>query len=211
MIAAGLPREAAVDALTRRAAEIAGLGRRLGTIEPGKLGHLVVLTARYGDESAKVRYVLVDGLKFDLEKPGPSRKADSERQPRPEEGKAGEAPKEKEAPKAEPAPATPPRTPEVQPPPTPFVDVATEFDATRKPRIQTGGNVLIKDATILTVTKGDDPQGLDPDQRRQDRRGRPRRHGSAERHGHRRGRAGRDARDHRHPLAHGHPGGRQRV
>src|SRR5262249_6296175 len=37
LIAAGLSREAAVDALTRRAAEIAGLGRMLGTIEPGKL------------------------------------------------------------------------------------------------------------------------------------------------------------------------------
>ena len=104
VIDAGLPREAALDALTRRAAEIAGLGRRLGTIEPGKLGHLVVLTAPLGDESARVRYVLVDGLKFDLEKPGSSRKADSERQPRPEEGKAGEAPKEKEAQRPSPPP-----------------------------------------------------------------------------------------------------------
>ena len=41
MIAAGLSKDAALDALTRRAAEIAGLGDRLGTIEPGKLGHLV--------------------------------------------------------------------------------------------------------------------------------------------------------------------------
>jgi imidazolonepropionase-like amidohydrolase len=40
------------------------------------------------------------------------------------------------------------------PKPPPFVDVATEFDEDRKPAIQTGGNVLIKDATILTVTKG---------------------------------------------------------
>ena len=36
----------------------------------------------------------------------------------------------------------------------PFVDVATEFDEDRKPAIHTGGDVLIKGATILTVTRG---------------------------------------------------------
>ena len=34
------------------------------------------------------------------------------------------------------------------------MDVATEFDADRLPRLKTGGSVLIKDATILTVTHG---------------------------------------------------------
>ena len=69
-IAAGLSRDAALDALTRRAAEIAGVDRRLGTIEVGKMGHLVAMTAPFDDEKAKVRYVLADGLKFDLDKPG---------------------------------------------------------------------------------------------------------------------------------------------
>ena len=41
-----------------------------------------------------------------------------------------------------------------KPPATPFVDVATEFDEDRKPALHTGGDVLIKGATILTVTKG---------------------------------------------------------
>ncbi|WZO96632.1 amidohydrolase family protein [Isosphaeraceae bacterium EP7] len=68
LIAAGLPTDAAVAALTRNAASIAGLSKRLGTVECGKLGQLVVLTAEYGDEKAKARYVLADGLKFDLEK-----------------------------------------------------------------------------------------------------------------------------------------------
>ena len=39
-------------------------------------------------------------------------------------------------------------------PAAPFVDVAIELDEDRKPALQTGGDVLIKDATILTVTKG---------------------------------------------------------
>ena len=39
----------------RQAADIAGLDRRLGTLEPGKLGHLVAFTAPFRDEKAKVR------------------------------------------------------------------------------------------------------------------------------------------------------------
>ena len=157
LIAAGLPAEAAVAALTRRAAEIAGLGDRLGTIEPGKLGHLVVLTAPFGDETAKVRYVLVDGLKFDLDQARPPtarRPAETSRRPsgrRPSRPTKADEPAKAEAraePPSRPSPtaaarpkadagrrrAEPrPKTPEDQPPATPFVDIATEFDADRKP------------------------------------------------------------------------------
>jgi len=241
LIAAGLPREAAIDSLTRRAAEIAGVSGSLGTIEPGKLGHLVALSAPVGDENTKVRFVLVDGMKFELNKPDSSRKteshsrtkdaetkpdakssteegkakepakgeaAPSSSKPKTEEAKPKEAtktepgaaskdksdePKTKEAPKesavttsarsrsseTKSTEATPKQESAVtakskttsssasaskpdhestaQPP---FVDVATEFDATRKPRIKTHGNVLIKDATILTVTEeGTIPKG----------------------------------------------------
>ena len=168
MIAAGLPREAALDALTRSAAGIAGLGPRLGTIEPGKLGHLVALSAPYGDESAKVRFVLADGLKFEVEKaPDPAKAKAEARKAEPAKPKAEPAaPKPEpavakavEAPKAEPPkPATPPvvapKAEEDQPPSTPFLDVSTEFDEDRRPRIKTGGNCFLKDATILTVANG---------------------------------------------------------
>ena len=156
-IAAGLPREAAVAALTDRAAEIAGLGARLGTIEPGKLGHLVVFSAPYGEESAQVRYVLADGLKFDLNKPAADRKPDEDRTPKKAEPKAEPA----QAKPAEPAPPQPPqpRTGDDQPPRSPTAEVSTEFDEDRKPKIKTGGNVLIRDATVLTVTRGTIPKG----------------------------------------------------
>src|SRR5262249_40224409 len=51
------------------------------------------------------------------------------------------------------APTPPASTIEDRPSQTPFLDIATEFDLTRKPRLKTGGNVLIKDTTILTVSK----------------------------------------------------------
>ena len=103
-------------------------------------------------------------------------------------------------------PTTTPKTEDDQAPTTPFVDIAAEFDADRQPTIKTGGTVLIKDATILTVTRGTIPRGsiLIRDgkiaevgaERRRPRGGDgPRRH-----------RDGRHARDHRHPLAPGGPG-----
>ncbi len=35
-------------------------------LEPGKLGHLIAMTAPFSEERSRVRYVLVDGLKFEI-------------------------------------------------------------------------------------------------------------------------------------------------
>jgi imidazolonepropionase-like amidohydrolase len=202
LVDAGLPADAAVAALTRDAASILGLSKRLGTIEPGKLGHLVVLTAAYGDEKSKPRYVLADGLKFDLEKSAPAatgkkglggrgagfskKAADAAKPaepvepekvakkagrdddaktkpeaatPKPETAEKGEATVPKRVAEAARAQAQaeanePPKREEDRGPDEPFVDVASELEAARKPTIQTGGNALIKGVRILTVTKG---------------------------------------------------------
>jgi imidazolonepropionase-like amidohydrolase len=209
VIAAGLSKEAALDALTRRAAEIAGLGKKLGTIEKGKLGHLVVMTAPFSDETAKVRYVLADGQKFDMEKANASAakgkgagggpggdfakgkgaggrrgqggfaKAETKEEttdtPKKDEAKKEEMKKEGEPKKDEPKkdepktadtkvaeapkPAEAAKTEDDQQVKAPFTDIAAEFDADRQPSIKTGGTVLIKDATILTVTRGTIPKG----------------------------------------------------
>jgi imidazolonepropionase-like amidohydrolase len=66
LIAAGLAPDDALAGLTRHAAAIAGVERRMGTLEPGKLGHVIAMTAPFSDEKAKVRYVLVNGLKFEI-------------------------------------------------------------------------------------------------------------------------------------------------
>ena len=64
-IAAGLPRQAALSALTRDAALLLGQERRLGTLAAGKLAHIVVLNGPFDDERSKVRLLFVDGLKFE--------------------------------------------------------------------------------------------------------------------------------------------------
>jgi imidazolonepropionase-like amidohydrolase len=250
LLTAGLTADQAVAALTRDAANIAGVGRRLGALEPGKLGHVIALTGAFAEERARVKYVLVDGLKFEI-KPeerartkggrpgggdgfgggidmdfgappasgGASGSASTSKSAAPDRKKVDTAtPDSKTKPASTPSPteqpkgtATPPKakaapgkptadvgrtlakaeragepqgktepknqsgntaaaqksvagkrderqaqTAKTEPtkPAAPFVDVATELDEDRKPAIDTGGNVLIKDAKILTVTKG---------------------------------------------------------
>jgi imidazolonepropionase-like amidohydrolase len=189
VIAAGLKADDALAALTSGAAKILDLDESLGTLEVGKLGHVVAFTAPFDDEKAKVRYVLVDGQKFEV-KPPDRPAADSTGRDRRESGPdPRSAPRHRpsspnskpEAGKAEVQNASDPAKPigssreakspeppgqrvdakaeskrpegEAKPKP-PFVDVPAEFDTDRKPRLHTGGDVLIKDATILTVTKG---------------------------------------------------------
>jgi imidazolonepropionase-like amidohydrolase len=249
VIGAGLKADDALAALTAHAAAIAGVDRRLGTLEAGKLGHVIAMTAPFNDEKAKVRYVLVDGLKIEVKPEDPSRaraksragrgspassdeESESEEQASPAPARRGETLAAKEQPAAKRADrslaasspadskgqtalrknsattdkpdgqagtnaassaavqsasagsrtespkakakseAAPPKTAQAAPErprpektaasqkaaakaaAPPFVDVASELDEDRKPSIHAKGNVLIKDATILTVTKG---------------------------------------------------------
>jgi imidazolonepropionase-like amidohydrolase len=67
-IAAGLPRKAALAALTSDAAKLLGQDQRLGTLAAGKLAHLVALNGPFDDERSKARFVFVDGVKFEYHK-----------------------------------------------------------------------------------------------------------------------------------------------
>ena len=71
-VAAGLPREVAVEALTIRAAEIAGVSDQLGSIEAGKIAHLVVSDGPPLAENARIRTVFVDGIDYDVTPAAPA-------------------------------------------------------------------------------------------------------------------------------------------
>lgn len=161
-ITEGLPAEAALQALTVNAARILGAEKQLGTIAPGKAAHLVAMTGDLQDAKAQVRYVFADGVRFEYEppkaddakkpadgKPG-SPKGDKPADPtaeakaddkKPDEKKADE--KKRDEKKADEKKAGETKT-----------EPATEIDEDRKPKIKTGGNVLLKGGTILTVTNG---------------------------------------------------------
>lgn len=173
LLGEGLTPDQALDALTRSAAAIAGVDGRLGTLEPGKLAHVVAFTAPFQETKARVKHLLIDGRKFEIETPaapaGPGR-PDARRGPGGPPAEKPEATKEKaeEKPEANKEKSDKPEAEKAEEKPKPeaekteekpFHDVATEFDADRAPKLKTGGNVLIKDAVILTVTKGTIPRG----------------------------------------------------
>jgi imidazolonepropionase-like amidohydrolase len=65
-IAAGLPRAVALEALTIRAAEAAGVDAQLGSIEAGKIANLQVVQGEPLAASARLESMYVDGLQYDV-------------------------------------------------------------------------------------------------------------------------------------------------
>jgi imidazolonepropionase-like amidohydrolase len=74
---AGLTVDAALRAFTLNAAEILGVGDRLGSIEPGKIANVIVTDGDIFNEKTKVKQVFVDGRWFEVrEEPPPDKPAE---------------------------------------------------------------------------------------------------------------------------------------
>jgi imidazolonepropionase-like amidohydrolase len=71
-VAAGLPRDSALAAVTIRPAEIAGVAEQLGSIESGKVANLVVSDGDLLGDSGRVRMVFVDGTRYTVDAPAPA-------------------------------------------------------------------------------------------------------------------------------------------
>ncbi len=128
-IAEGLSPDAALAALTTNPAKILGVEKQLGTVTAGKAAHLVVTDGDFHAADTQIRYVFSDGVRFEFDfKP----KAKKE-EPKKEEPKEA---KKDEPPKAEPG------------------EQVSEIESDRKPKVRTGGDVLVRGATLLTVTRG---------------------------------------------------------
>jgi imidazolonepropionase-like amidohydrolase len=67
IVAAGLSEDDALAALTTTPAALLGLDRSIGTVEPGKMANLVVTDGPYFDEDTRVRFVFIDGERFEME------------------------------------------------------------------------------------------------------------------------------------------------
>jgi hypothetical protein len=68
-IDAGLAPEAALRAMTLSPAEIFGVSDRLGSIEKGKIANLVVTDGNLFNEKTKIKFVFVDGRRFEIREP----------------------------------------------------------------------------------------------------------------------------------------------
>ena len=62
---AGLPADEAIRAFTLSAAEIYGVADRLGSIDKGKIANLVITDGPIFEEHTKVKYIFVDGAKYE--------------------------------------------------------------------------------------------------------------------------------------------------
>jgi imidazolonepropionase-like amidohydrolase len=62
----GLPREAALRAITTNPAEILGLGDRLGTIEAGKIANLIVTNGDPLEIRTQIRHVIIAGAEASM-------------------------------------------------------------------------------------------------------------------------------------------------
>ncbi len=62
---AGLSLQDAVRAFTLSAAEIYGVADRLGSIEKGKIANLVVTDGELFQEKTRVKYIFIDGVKYE--------------------------------------------------------------------------------------------------------------------------------------------------
>ncbi len=76
---AGLSPDAALRALTLDAADILGLGDRMGSIAPGKIANLVVTDGDIFGEKTKVKDVFVDGNWFAIHEEVPPPKSDDQK------------------------------------------------------------------------------------------------------------------------------------
>jgi imidazolonepropionase-like amidohydrolase len=138
IIAEGLSPENALRALTIDAAEILGTDRQFGTIAPGKAAHLVVTQGDFQDSKSIVRYVFSDGVRFEYTKSAGTATPKPDEPKQPPTAKGGSAAKSEK-----------PKQASVK-----GAEQATELEADRKPKLHTGGNVLVRGANVITVTKG---------------------------------------------------------
>lgn len=135
----GLPRDAALTALTITPAKQLGLTSSLGNIAPGKLAHFVLADGDPFDSKTKFQKIFVDGVNFELD--------------------SGDADKPSERPgrgnrDREDAKAKAPPLPDTFIGPPSWLDIQVETDANRAPTLKTNGSVLIRGANVITVSSG---------------------------------------------------------
>ena len=154
VIERGLPESAALAALTSTAASFAPKDQ-LGTIASGRIANVTLMTKPFSDKEAKVKYVIIDGKKIEIES---DKDDDKKKDAKPE---SGEKTAKTDAPESKPEAKTNPvekkEEAAEEPDRSPVFD--SEILADRIPKTRTDGNVFIRNATILPVTSPPIPDG----------------------------------------------------
>jgi imidazolonepropionase-like amidohydrolase len=175
-IAAGLPADIALAALTRNAADILGADSQVGRITKGRAAHLLLCDGDFDAAATKYKFAFADGIRFDLSEsavpPAGAGATDTTTPPRkgPRPGTNPETPTTPSPMTTAPTPKGPflggggragadrasvPFNASAFRAVIPLLDGAeaplTEIEADRIPKLKTGGDVLIRGATVLTL------------------------------------------------------------
>ncbi len=156
----GLPREAALRALTLGAAEALGLADRLGSLEPGKIANVVAWSAEPLTADARPRMVFVDGELYEPDEkpagrpsPAPSAAADGSATP-------ATTPSPAASPSPRPAPTPEMTLPEPRVLPRTFAVTGATILTAAAPGAITHGTIVVKDGKIVSVDQGPAPSGV---------------------------------------------------
>lgn len=167
----GLSDETLLRLLTTGPARVLGVEDRLGAVAPGKLARLVVRKGMPHEKDSWVRQVLIDGRLYDYplvdgKPPGAKEKAKlafgaalarTEGPSEPSDAGTPRAEKGDEAePPADPEPLAATTLAEGAEP-----EPACEIEADRRPSRRSGGNLLLRGATLLTAGPAGDLEGAD--------------------------------------------------
>jgi imidazolonepropionase-like amidohydrolase len=153
IVDAGLPVTAAMSALTTTPAKLFGLEKSLGQIAPGFQANIILADGGLFSERTKIKSVFVDGVRFELDV-APDENAEVG-------GKTARGPEAKG--KGDVANRTgrrgqQPMLPENFVGPLAELDQYTEIETDRQPTMRTNGQVLIRGATVVTITNGTLPE-----------------------------------------------------
>lgn len=147
MLELELTAEELLACLTTNPAQILGVEDQLGSIAPGKVANLVVMTKPFDEKKTKTRYIIIDGAVFEFDVKAEAEKEEKESEE--EEEAAAEDDGEEEDESEEEEEKEDAKEPEVP------HKWTIETDTDREPRFRTGGDVLLRNAHIATVTNGD--------------------------------------------------------
>ena len=142
----GLSAEQALAALTVHPASLWASGVWSGELASGQPAHVVLFTAPWQEANARVRYLIADGVLFDYESP-----ATAQQSPQATSQPPGtRSPDQPQGAKK----AVPPEAAKQKEKTHETAVVPVELDEDRRPQRRTGGNVLLRGATIVSVTNG---------------------------------------------------------
>ncbi len=168
----GLPEGAALAALTTTTAKTLDQDATMGRIESGRLANLTLATAPLFDKDTKVRWVFVEGKAYRQEgkKEKKGAKARGRRAKEGEEDASKDVPliDTPDEPASDPgAASTGDASDDDEDPEAALLkklaniewpQYECEVEADRAPRLQTDGNVLLRNATLLTIVDDDLPE-----------------------------------------------------